>query len=208
MQFVGERGTQMKNNFLARLLIAGAMAGAFGVATSATSAATMRTLAIAAPQQDAARNSAQYEKWLNNQVHHELAMLPWLSVFDNLEYRIEGTTVTLQGQVVRPSIKPDAENAVKHIEGVTNVVNNIEVLPPSPMDSQIRMATFRAIYSEPSLQRYGPNPVSSIHIVVKNGNVTLVGVVDNDTDKNLAYMRANGVPNVFSVTNNLQVVKG
>ena len=144
---------------------------------------------------------------LSNQVRHELVMLPWLSVFDNLEYRVDGSTVILEGQVARASLKPDAENVVKHIEGVEKVVNNIEVLPLSPMDNQIRMATYRAIYSEPSLQMYGRSPHASIHIIVKNGNVTLAGVVNNETDKNLANIRANGVPNVFSVTNDLQVEK-
>ncbi|HXW18005.1 MAG TPA: BON domain-containing protein [Candidatus Acidoferrales bacterium] len=161
-----------------------------------------------AQQAPAPRGSAQYEAWLTNQVRHQLVMLPWLSVFDNLEYRVDGTTVILEGQVARASIKPDAETAVKHIEGVTNVENNIEVLPLSPMDNQIRLATYRAIYSEPGLQIYGRGTQPSIHIIVKNGNVTLVGVVDNQTDKNLAGIRANGVPNVFSVTNNLAVEKG
>jgi hyperosmotically inducible periplasmic protein len=161
-----------------------------------------------AQQAPAPRGSAQYEAWLTNQVRHQLVMLPWLSVFDNLEYRVDGTTVILEGQVARASIKPDAESAVKHIEGVTNVENNIEVLPLSPMDNQIRFATYRAIYSEPGLQIYGHGTQPSIHIIVKNGNVTLVGVVDNQTDKNLAGIRANGVPNVFSVTNNLTVEKG
>jgi hyperosmotically inducible protein len=144
---------------------------------------------------------------LSNQVRHELVMLPWLSVFDNLQFQVDGSTVVLEGQVARASLKPDAENVVKHIEGVEKVVNNIEVLPLSPMDNQIRMATYRAIYSEPGLQIYGRTPLASIHIIVKNGNVTLAGVVNNETDKNLAYIRANGVPNVFSVTNDLQVVK-
>jgi hyperosmotically inducible periplasmic protein len=193
-----------KIGFIARLLIVGALAGALGVVAPMAGAAALHSSTSAAQQSP---NSANYEKWLNNQVRHELVMLPWLSVFDNLEYRIDGTTVILEGQVARASLKPDAENAVKHIEGVTKVVNNIEVLPLSPMDDQIRTATYRAIYSEPALQIYGRSPIASIHIIVKNGNVTLTGVVNNETDKNLANIRANGVPNVFSVTNNLQVEK-
>jgi hyperosmotically inducible protein len=115
------------------------------------------------------------------------------------------TIVTLYGQVTRPTLKSDAEAAVKSIEGVSSVVNNIEVLPVSPMDDQLRRAVYRAIYGEPALSRYSIQAVPSIHIIVKNGNVTLEGVVDNETDKNLAGLRANGVPNVFSVKNNLAV---
>ena len=102
-------------------------------------------------------------------------------------------------------MKIDAENAVKGIEGITKVINNIEVLPVSPMDDQIRRAEFRAIYSEPALHRYAFGPVPPIHIIVKGGHVTLEGVVDNQGDKNLVFIRANGVPGVFSVTNNLRV---
>ena len=109
--------------------------------------------------------------------------------------------------VTRPVLKSDAENVVKRVEGVTNVINNIEVLPPSPMDDQIRRAEFRAIYGDPSIgTKYGYQALPSIHIIVKNGHVTLEGVVDNEFDKNLINVRANGVPNVFSVTNNLRVV--
>jgi hypothetical protein len=97
---------------------------------------------------------------------------------------------------------------VKGISGVSTVVSNIEVLPPSPMDDQLRRALYRAIYGEPSLSRYGFAAVASIHIIVKNGNATLEGVVDSEGDKNLAYLRASGVPNVFSVKNNLQVEGG
>jgi hyperosmotically inducible protein len=107
--------------------------------------------------------------------------------------------------VVRPTLKSDAENVVKNIEGVGKVVNNIEVLPLSPMDNQIRRAVYRAIFSEPGLSRYAESAVPSIHIIVKNGNVTLVGIVDNQGDKDLANIRAKGVSNVFSVTNNLVV---
>ena len=104
-------------------------------------------------------------------------------------------------------MKSDAGAAVKSVEGVSSVQNDIEVLPNSPMDNQLRRAVYRAIYSEPGLSRYALSAVPSIHIIVKNGNVTLEGVADNDTDKNLAGLRANGVPNVFSVTNNLVVSK-
>ena len=132
-------------------------------------------------------------------------LLPYYSVFDNLAFRVDGDHVTLEGQVSRPTLKSDAENVVKSIEGVRSVTNNIEVLPTSPMDDQLRRALFQAIYSDPSLSRYAWSAVPSIHIIVKNGNVTLEGVVDNETDKNLAGIRANSVPNVFSVKNNLVV---
>src|SRR5258707_28154 len=151
------------------------------------------------------RSEAAYREKLSKQVRHQLVLLPWYSVFDNLAYRIDGDKVTLYGQVTRPVLKSDAEAAVKSIEGVASVVNNIEVLPLSPFDDQIRRALYRAIYGEAALSRYSIQAVPSIHIIVKNGNVTLEGVVDNETDKNLAGLRANGVPNVFSVKNNLVV---
>jgi hyperosmotically inducible protein len=118
---------------------------------------------------------------------------------------VQGDKVTLYGQVTRPALKSDAEAAVKSIEGVASVVNNIEVLPPSPMDDQLRRAVYRAIYGDPALARYSIQAVPSMHIIVKNGNVTLEGVVDSETDKNLAGLRANQVPNIFSVKNNLVV---
>ena len=151
------------------------------------------------------RSEAKYREKLAKEVRHQLVMLPWYSVFDNLAYKVEGDKVTLYGQVTRPTLKSDAEAAVKSIEGVASVVNNIEVLPLSPMDDELRRAVYRAIYGDPALSRYGFQAVPSIHIIVKNGNVTLEGVVDNETDKNLAGLRANGVPNVFSVKNTLVV---
>lgn len=142
---------------------------------------------------------------LVREVRHQLLLLPYYSVFDNLAYKIEGDHVTLEGQVVRPTLKSDAENVVKSIEGVSGVTNNIEVLPLSPMDDESRRALYRAIYGDPSLNKYSWSSVASIHIIVKNGNVTLEGVVDSEGDKNLAGLRANSVPNVFSVKNNLVV---
>jgi hyperosmotically inducible periplasmic protein len=143
---------------------------------------------------------------LIKEVRHKLVMLPYYSVFDNLTYRIDGRTVTLEGQVVNPVVKPDAENAVKRIEGVDKVINNIEVLPPSPMDDRIRRQVYHAIYSYGPLFKYGHMAVPPIHIIVKNARITLDGVVDNETDKNLAGMRASQVPGTFQVTNNLRVV--
>jgi|SRR5581483_9410528 len=146
------------------------------------------------------------EAAIAGRVRHELLMLPYYGVFDDLAFRVDGSTVTLMGQVVRPTLKSDAERVVKRVEGVTSVNNQIKVLPLSPMDNQIRMAEYRAIYGDPSLStRYGYRALPSIHIIVDNGHVTLEGVVANEADKNLIGIRANGVPNVFSVTNNLRV---
>lgn len=144
---------------------------------------------------------------LAREVRHELVMLPYYGVFDNLAYSINGATVTLTGQVSRPTLKSSAENVVKRIEGVERVVNQIEVLPLSSHDDNIRMATYRAIYGHTALNRYALRAVPPIHIIVKNGNVTLEGIVANEADKNIAGMQANGVSGVFSVTNNLHVEK-
>ena len=133
-------------------------------------------------------------------------MLPYFGVFDYIAYKVDNGTVTLLGQVVRPTLKSDAENSVKRIEGVERVDNQIEVLPPSPMDDQLRLRLFRAIYGDPGLQKYELGVQKPIRIIVKNGHVTLEGVVDNQTDKDLANIRAKGVPGSFSVDNNLQVV--
>ncbi len=166
------------------------------------------SLLAGAPQQQARRGmSERGEARITKEVRHELVMLPYYSVFDNLAFQVSGGTVTLIGQVTRPTLKSDSENVVKRIEGVEKVVNKIEVLPPSPMDDRIRLAEYRAIYSEPALQRYSLQAVPSIHIIVNGGRVTLEGVVDNETDKNLANLRANGVSGVFGVTNNLRVQK-
>jgi hyperosmotically inducible protein len=162
---------------------------------------------LSSARQDAKtqRSEPLSRQTLIKEVRHQLLLLPYYSVFDNLSYRIDGDTVTLQGQVVRPTLKSDAESAVKEIAGVTGVVNNIEVLPVSPMDDELRRGVYRAIYSDAVLSHYAYSSVASIHIIVKNGNVTLEGVVNNESDKNLANLRANGVPNVFSVKNNLTI---
>src|SRR2546427_4047800 len=160
-------------------------------------------LSLGVAQARDARPAAN-EQWLSQKVRHELVMLPWYGVFDNLEYTIQGDTVILSGQVTRPTLKSDAEARVKRIEGVSRVVNNIEVLPLSPMDNRIRLAMYRALFRTPGLDRYALAPVPSIHIIVKNGNVVLKGVVDRVADKNLAEIIARGVPGVFSVTNDLR----
>ena len=151
------------------------------------------------PVSDKARTKIERE------VRHELVMLPHYGVFDNLVFRVDGTTVTLLGQVSRPALKEDAGRVVKQIEGVEKVDNQIEALPTSPNDDGIRRATYRAVYGQSVLNRYALQAVPPIHIIVKNGNVTLEGVVDGQSDKNIAGMQANSVSGVFSVTNNLRV---
>ena len=144
------------------------------------------------------------ENELSQEVRHQLITRPYYGVFDDLAFRLDGSTVTLLGAVTQPVLKSDAENAVKRIKGISRVIINIEVLPLSPMDNQIRAAVYRAIYGDPALSdRYGFRAVPSIHILVKNGNVVLEGLVANGSDKNIAGLRANGVPGVFSVTNDL-----
>jgi hyperosmotically inducible protein len=149
--------------------------------------------------------SNKSEDRIVREVRHELLMLPYYGVFDNIAYKVQGGTVTLLGSVVRPSLKSDAENAVKHIEGVDRVDNQIDVLPPSSQDDAIRIALFRAIYQYPSLQKYEMGVQKPIRIIVKNGRVTLEGVVDSQADKDLVGIRAKSVPGTFQVTNNLQV---
>ncbi|MBN9661122.1 MAG: BON domain-containing protein [Acidobacteria bacterium] len=151
--------------------------------------------------------TADARKRLMREVRHELVMLPYYGVFDNLAYRIDGYKVTLSGQVTRPTLKSDAERVVKQIEGVEGVVNQIQVLPLSATDDRIRRAVYRAIYSNPGLDRYTLSAVPSIHIIVANGNVTLEGTVNTESDKNVANLSANGVSGVFSVKNNLTVEK-
>jgi hyperosmotically inducible protein len=166
--------------------------------------------ALASPaNQDNQPAGAMNQKSLERiykEVRHELVMLPYYGVFDNLAYKVDPDgTVTLLGQVARPVLKSDAENVVKRIEGVTKVVNNIEILPTSMMDDQIRRATYRAIYGNDVLSQYQMRAVPPIHIIVKNGNVTLEGAVARQMDKQIAGVQANSVSGVFSVTNNLVV---
>jgi len=156
---------------------------------------------------EAARVGDRARTRVEREVRHELVMLPYYNVFDNLSFRVDGSTVTLMGQVTRPTLKSDAEHVVKDVEGVERVNNEIEVLPLSPLDDQIRIAAFRTIYGAAALNRYAHQAVPSIHIIVKNGNLALEGVVANEGDKNIAGVQANSVPGVFSVKNNLRVEK-
>ena len=152
-----------------------------------------------------ATSGAKGQDRITREVRHELVMLPYYGVFDNLAYRVDGTTVTLMGQVTKPTLKNDAGNVVKGIEGVERVDNKIHVLPLSSMDDGLRLAEYRAIYGTPGLDRYAMQAVPPIHIIVDNGKVTLEGVVATQADKDTAGVRANTVNGVFSVTNNLRL---
>ncbi len=161
-------------------------------------------ISLASPQRPA---SARAEERIKEEVRHQILMLPYYNVFDIITFKVEGYKVTLMGAVTRPTVKSSAGNVVKRIEGVQNVENKIEVLPLSNMDNQLRLKLFRAIYGYGALQRYDLSVQKPFRIIVKNGNVTLEGVVDSEADKNLVNIRANGVPGIFSVKNNLRVVK-
>lgn len=178
------------------------------VVSLAFATTTMAQTNNAAPQ--TASQTDKEQAYLVKEVRHELLLLPYYNLFDWLSYQVAPDgTVILSGEVVRPTLKSDAEKAVKRIEGVNKVVNQIEVLPLSFSDAQIRRNIARAIFNFDSpLYRYGLQAVPSIHIIVKNGNVTLKGVVDSKADSDLANIRANGVPYVFHVENDLTVQKG
>jgi len=175
-------------------------------AKSLVSLATLLALfCVSVAAQDNRGQTASSQERITREVRHELLMLPYFGVFDFIAYKVNNGTVTLMGQVVRPVLKSDAEGAVKRIEGVEKVDNQIEVLPPSPMDDQLRIKLYRTIYGEPGLEKYALGVQKPIRIIVKNGHVTLEGVVDTQADKDLANIRAKGVPGSFSVDNNLQV---
>lgn len=167
--------------------------------------ALMTPLFLSATTTPSTNPAMDNESRIVKSVRHELLMLPYYSIFDDLSYTVSGNTVTLYGDVVRPVLKSDAQNLVKRIEGVEQVINQVRVLPLSSFDNSIRWRAMRAIYGYPMLQRYGMGTHPSIHIIVDNGHITLRGVVDNQTDKDVAYLRANGVSGVFSVTNDLRV---
>jgi hyperosmotically inducible protein len=183
------------------------IAGAFMLALAAPGAMATGKQS-SKPELRHERNTPRTSVWLTREVRHRLLMLPYYTVFDNLEYRVNGYRVELLGQVVNPVLKSDAEAAVKRIEGVQQVVNRIEVLPLSNFDDQIRIAAYRKIYGYPGFEKYAIQAMPPIHIIVKNGNITLVGVVDSKMDSQIADLQARSVPGTFSVTNDLRVVKG
>jgi hyperosmotically inducible periplasmic protein len=159
-----------------------------------------------APAQPQSGAQRMHER-ITHEVRHELVMLPQLTIFDNLQYKVDGSSVTLMGQVTNASLKDSAEKVVKSVEGVENVNNQIEVLPASQNDDRIRQEVARAIFNDNRLFRYSMGSVPPIHIIVNRGHVTLEGVVNSQADKDAAFLRANGVPGVFSVENHLQVEK-
>lgn len=203
-------------NRMPRWLIGGILC--FGISVTAVMAQDQSNMSDA--QQQAVLRIAK-------EVRKQIVTLPTYGVFDNIHFAIQGDTLILRGQASRPVLKSDAERAVKNIEGISTVKNEIEILPTSPMDDRIRAAVYRSIYGFATLQKYtsnrggprGPSvarmaggitadpPIGwhAIHIIVKNGNVTLTGVVDSEADLATAGMRANMVSGVFSVENDLEV---
>jgi hyperosmotically inducible periplasmic protein len=154
-----------------------------------------------------ATGPARMQDRISREVFHELITLPQLTIFDNLQYKVDGSKVTLMGQVRDAILKDSAEKSVKHIEGVDSVNNQIEILPTSSNDDRIRRDVARALFNDERLFRYSMGSLPPIHIIVKNGHVTLEGIVNSQADKDAANLRANGVPGVFSVDNHLQVQK-
>src|SRR5262245_17956786 len=197
----------MSKRILAAVMIIFAAVISRSTAPAANAAAVREPLASHEPSEQGGRERGQ--DYLIKEVRHELIMLPYYNLFDWLEYEVQpDDTVILRGQVISPTLRSDAENTVKRIEGVRRVVNQIEFLPLSPDDDRIRRALYRAIYDENSpLFRYALQAVPSIHIIVRNGNVTLKGVVDSPSDSDLANLKARGVPGTFEVKNELQVEK-
>ena len=179
----------MKSRILSQVLIAGALLLSAGVAGATTNSS--------APQNDAT---------LSNRVRHEIVMYPYYGIFDNINYRVVNSNVDLSGAVTQPWKKSDLGKSVQQLPGVASVTNELEVLPLSPMDDQLRLQIARAIYRDPSLSRYGIQAVPPIHVIVDNGHVTLEGVVNNDLEKQVAGMRASAAGLSFGpVTNNLRV---
>jgi hyperosmotically inducible protein len=168
----------------------------------------MMASALSLSAQNAVASERGMER-IEKQVKHELNMLPYVNAFDYLTFTVNAdNTVTLSGEVTNPVVKSDAGNVVKRIEGVERVNNQIQVLPVSFMDDGLRRRLFRTIYGYPGLQKYTLGVQKPIRIIVENGHVTLMGIVDSEMDKNIAGIRANGVPGIFSVDNQLKVVKG
>ena len=177
------------------------LSGAFAMVLLAGVALAQSTTAVT----QSSSGEKKLQDRVSREVYHELVMIPDLTIFDNLAYKVDGSNVTLLGQVRNPVIKSEAEASVKHIEGVQSVNNQIEVLPPSPNDDRIRRQVARALFNDDRLFPYSMGALPPIHIIVKGGHVDLQGQVNNEADKNEATIKANSVPGVFSVKNNLQV---
>ncbi|MCI0355451.1 MAG: BON domain-containing protein [Acidobacteria bacterium] len=189
------------------------MGSALSLVTAVLMAASSAAWAEPVASHDSQSRSAVQQAGLSpavqarreRQVLHELRMLPYYSVFDNLEFRVNGDRVVLSGQVVRVTLRSDAASRVRKLEWVETVDNRIEVLPVSFHDDRLRRALYRAVYGQAALQRYALQNPGPIHIIVKNGHVTLEGVVANRMESNIAYIQARGVSGVFSVTTRLRV---
>jgi hyperosmotically inducible periplasmic protein len=176
------------------------------VVTQLLALATPALLAQTSPAQKPPKDEEKHPPSLSREIHHQILVLPFYSVFDSIAFTLDGSKVTLTGQVVRPTLKEHAEAAVKSIEGVGVVIDRIEVLPVSPADDDLRRAAYRSLYEDSTLALYAVQTVPSIHILVKNGNVTLEGSVNSVSDKTLAGVRAGAAANVLSVKNNLLVL--
>jgi osmotically-inducible protein OsmY len=175
------------------------------VVSAALAALLVSALPAVAAQKAKPKTPAEAEVRLGEEVHHILVTEPFYTLFDILGYKVEGATVTLTGQVSRPTLKIDAVRDVRGIRGVETVNDQIEVLPNSPNDDRIRRAEYRAIYSAPGMEKYAIQALPPIHIIVKNGHVTLIGTVLDEADKTMINMRALGVHGAFSVDNELKV---
>ena len=168
-------------------------------------ASALEPVAKDSPARQSSKLLTKASKSMEQRIRTELLKLPYYGAFDHLAFQVDGDQVTLSGDVSYPTLKMDAERVVSRVEGVAAVSNNIKVLPVSPNDNRLRLATYSAIYGQPTLVRYRLNPHPPIRIIVENGHVTLKGVVASDMDRTIAYMQANSVPGAFSVTNNLQI---
>jgi hyperosmotically inducible protein len=196
-----ENGGESEINLFKKAKWVVAILLAFFLVTLGSSAA----FAKSAPKVVHHPGQEHYEAWLNKKVYDRLVTVPWFGVFDNLAYRIQGTKVTVSGQVLFPVTRSSVRDSVEGLTGVTKVVDHVKQLPFTPFDNQIRWAEYRSIFGYEPLFRYslGVNP--NIHIIVDNSRVTLVGVVDSKADRELAGIRAKLVPYVFSVKNDLIV---
>lgn len=162
-------------------------------------------LAAAEAATNARLSASQDKAVLSREIHHQLQVLPFYSVFDYISFSLKGNIVVLTGSVLRASLKTDAEQAVKSLEGVAAVQNQIQILPTSPADDELRRNIYRAIYEHPSLEHYAIQTLPPIRIIVNNGNVTLEGAVDSQGDKNTAGAKAGNVAGLRGVSNNLVV---
>jgi hyperosmotically inducible periplasmic protein len=157
------------------------------------------------PNGQTSKGENNYGSSLAREIHRQIQALPFYSVFDSIIFSLDGRRVTLSGQVLRPTLKRHAEATIKSLEDVDTVIDEIEVLPNSPTDDELRRAIYRAIFEDPALAPYAVQTVPSIHIIVKSGNVALEGTVKSAADKNLTAIRAGGVANVGGVKNDLTI---